>query len=109
MRRKGFGPGHRAVADPLTGLGELLIEKGAPAEALPVLREALEIRRRALPAGHPDTAETKSVLGGCLLALGRPQEAEPLLVEGDGALVRTGGPQSHGARAAAARLVRLYD
>jgi tetratricopeptide (TPR) repeat protein len=109
MRRKLLGNEHPAVAETLIGLGTLLVKRGdaGPAEAL--LLEALHIREKGLPKGHPDIAETQSALGGCLAALGRYHEAEPLLLESYGVLKSKRGEHSSAVRAAAERLVRLYE
>jgi tetratricopeptide (TPR) repeat protein len=109
MQRKLLGDEHPDVAAALTGLGTLLVKRGEarPAEAL--LLKALRIREKALPKGHPDIAETRSALGGCLAALGRYHEAEPLLLEGYGVLKSNRSEHSSTVRAAAERLVHLYE
>jgi serine/threonine-protein kinase len=109
MMRKLLGNEHPDVAESLTGLGTLLVKRGDPRPAEALLLEALHIRQKALPKGHPDIAETQSALGGCLTALGRYHDAEPLLVEGYGVLRSKTGEHSSAVRAAAERLVRLYE
>ncbi|MFO0939518.1 MAG: serine/threonine-protein kinase [Pirellulales bacterium] len=50
-------------------------------EAVPLLREALEIRRMALPAGHPDIALSLNNLATGYWRQGKPDEAIPLFKE----------------------------
>jgi eukaryotic-like serine/threonine-protein kinase len=61
--------------------GQILTSMGRPAEAVPLLRNAVELRRRANTPGNWRIAESNAALGAALLALGRYDEAEPLLVE----------------------------
>ena len=71
------------TATTLLGFGDLLVDRGRPEEAEPLLREALASRQASLQAGNWQIAEARSALGGSLSALGQP-EADPLL---QGALV----------------------
>jgi tetratricopeptide (TPR) repeat protein len=82
LRRDLLPPDHAELGATLTGLGELLVRKGAPpdlTEAEELLREALTIRRQALAEGHWLIAVTESVLGGCLARQGRIDEARAAL------------------------------
>jgi serine/threonine-protein kinase len=60
----------------LVPLGELLVERGHPAEAEPLLREALAIRREVFGVEDRRTAEAAAILHRALLALGRRAGAE---------------------------------
>jgi hypothetical protein len=63
----------------LVGLGRVLLDQGRGPEALPELREALELRLAAMDSASPTFALTRHELARCLLRLGREDEAEPLL------------------------------
>jgi hypothetical protein len=52
---------------------------GDHAAALPLLRQALEVRRQALGEAHPDYAASLNNLARLYAALGQPLEALPLL------------------------------
>ncbi|MEM6784393.1 MAG: serine/threonine-protein kinase [Bacteroidota bacterium] len=69
---------HTARAYPLTGLGEALTALGRPAQAIPLLEEALTIRESAT-GQHWRIAEAQGALGAAQLALGRADDAERLL------------------------------
>lgn len=64
---------------PLVGLGMIAVERGAPAEAEPLLRRAVELRRDQ--AGHEawKLFEAEGELADCLLRLGRSEEGALLL------------------------------
>jgi len=67
-----LGEGHPLVAYALTGLGRTMIETGTPADALPYLERALELR------SHEDedpvnTAEVSLLLGRALYMSGQDQ------------------------------------
>jgi len=55
--------------------------QGRYSEAIPLLEEALKIRRKALPEGHPDIANSLNNLAGLYKSQGRSGEAEPLYDE----------------------------
>src|SRR5205823_6063956 len=64
----------------------LLKARGEPAQAEPLLRDALAMRRRFYPAerypdGHPDLAISLSNLGVLFESRGEAAQAEPLLRE----------------------------
>ena len=65
----------------MTNLAELLREAGHYAEAEPLYREALTIRKAALGRTHISTAESLNNLAVLLHVTGRNNEAEPLLRE----------------------------
>ena len=54
---------------------------GKLAEAEPLLREAVEIRRKTNPGAYPDLGYCLTSLGWVLLEKGAPGQAEPLLRE----------------------------
>ena len=61
----------------LWNLGFVLHSHGRPAEALPNLQAALEMRQRLFKGDHGDVAMSLNRVGECLLDLGRPAEALP--------------------------------
>jgi hypothetical protein len=66
-------PDNPVLAGPLLGLGELLMRKGDPAAAEPVLREAYELCLRGLPVDSPLVAEAALALDRCQESLGRTE------------------------------------
>ena len=80
IQRRTNAPEH-TLAFPLIRLGNLLRAGGSPAEAEPLLREALAVRRSGLPDGHRHTAVAAGYLGIALLELKEYDQAEPLLLE----------------------------
>ena len=63
--RTALGEGHPDYATSLNNLARLYQEAGNHAAALPVYRQALEIRRTALGENHPDYAQSLSSLAHC--------------------------------------------
>ena len=90
-------------------LGRILVGKGNPAAAEPLLREAVARYRETLPQGRVRIARAQSELGVCLVALGNYDEAEQLLLESFAAV--SGGGTEHGTLKSQAleRLVDLYE
>ncbi len=70
------------LADSLCCVGLALGEQGKHADAIPLLRESLTIRRGLLPQDHWLVFNTMSILGANLGGQGKFQEAEPLLLDG---------------------------
>jgi serine/threonine protein kinase/Tfp pilus assembly protein PilF len=70
------GPGHPHMAYPLSGAGQALLKKGAPAEAEAPLREAIAIAEKSLPPTHPDLAVDHAALAVCLARQQRFEEAQ---------------------------------
>jgi eukaryotic-like serine/threonine-protein kinase len=70
---------HLRLEPALIGLGRDLTKHGAPGEAEPLLRRALDSRRKRLGDADPRTLEAHVWLAACLVALDRPVEARPLL------------------------------
>ena len=80
IRRELHGGEHVEVAKSLNDLGWIYIEKQKPAEAEPLLREALDMRRRLL-GDHPDVAQSMNFLGFALFDKGDDDTAERLFRE----------------------------
>jgi len=75
----GEGPDHPYTAHALLEIGKNYLEQKRFAEAEPVLRRCLEIRRKKLEAGHPDLAKAQVSLAKCLIKRGGYDEAAALL------------------------------
>lgn len=60
------------------GLARLLASQGKLEQALPLLRESLDIREKTLGLNHNDTAMSAAMLADALRALGQAAEAEVL-------------------------------
>jgi serine/threonine-protein kinase len=86
-----LAPGHANRAHPRMGLGSVYIDESRFAQAEPLLREALSIRRAALPAGHRSIGDSLSELGVCLTGLRRFDEAQAVLEEAERLFVAAGG------------------
>jgi serine/threonine-protein kinase len=108
MRRR-LSTVHPLTATTLLGLGNLLLDRGAADRAEPLLREAMAMRRTALPLGHPHVAEAEQAMGAVVMARGRYLEAERYLLASRDVLKSAYGASDPRARAALARLVRLYE
>ena len=91
------------------GLAEVLVSKGEALEAVPLLNEALKIRKDALPENHWLIAYAQSVRGECLAALGRYDEAEPLIVESYERVALAQGEKGFESVRVLRRIVRLYE
>jgi serine/threonine protein kinase len=79
--REKYTPESAAYADELEIHGAVLLERGRHADAGPILRECLAIRRKAQP-GDWKTFQAQSSLGAALLGQEAYTEAEPLLITG---------------------------
>ena len=93
----------------LQNLGNILTNTDKPAQAEPLLREALTITKTTNPKGHRLTAVTMSLLGDCLTKQKRYREAEPLLIESDEDLRSTMVEQNPSRVESRQRIVRLYE
>jgi len=71
------------IATSLINLGNLLVEQGRAAEALPLLEEALTIQRAAFGDTHLYVAAAEINLGHASLALGDPDAADVRYTEGE--------------------------
>ncbi len=79
LREKALGPQHRAVAESLQSLADLLRETGEYAEARPLYERALAIREKVLGPEHALVAHTLDELGILLLRTGDYAASRPLL------------------------------
>ena len=70
---------HRELATSLNNVAAVLDSLGKATEALPLYREALEMRKRLFPGDHPDVAQSLNNVAVVLGSLGRASEALPLL------------------------------
>lgn len=100
-----FGADNATVARALVPLGQILVDDGRPAEAVPVFRRAAAIRTAQGDAVGIAIAE--SLLGDALRRAGNAAEAAPLLRQSHAALVRASGPDDPQTKAAADRLALL--
>jgi serine/threonine-protein kinase len=80
IERLAWPDGNDQIAFPLVGLARIRLARGNPAEAEPLLRQALE-QRADLPPEHWGVVEAKTWLAQTLIALQRFDEAEQLLLE----------------------------
>ena len=62
MQRETLVPGHRALVPTLTALGELLLVRGAAAEAQGLLRQAVDIARGRMPERHSQRRRAEAAL-----------------------------------------------
>jgi serine/threonine protein kinase len=111
--REKYRPESAAYADELEVHGTDLLDRGRHADAGPILRDCLAIRRKAQP-GDWKTFQAQSSLGAALLGQGAYTEAEPLLVAGyEGLKAREQEIPRFFARyrlaEASGRVVRLYE
>jgi tetratricopeptide (TPR) repeat protein len=110
--RNQFGPADPRAAGALASLGFNLVQQRKWAEAEPLLRECLAIRKRAAPDDW-STYNAQALLGGSLLGQKKYDEAEPLLIRGyEGLIARAAKvptPARHNLTEAGARIVQLYD
>jgi hypothetical protein len=90
-------------------LGWVLTDLERPAEAEPLLREAIAIREKALPPGQWRIAYSRMLLGSALLGQKRFREAEPLVVDGYEAMAANKETPPQWTRQALQNVVRLYD
>ncbi len=100
---------HPFAAVVQTNLARLLVTRGEPAMAEPLIREALATLHNAHGADHWLTADAGSVYGTCLAGLGRHAEAEPLLLAAYPVLKQERGERADYTRDALARIVELYE
>jgi serine/threonine protein kinase/tetratricopeptide (TPR) repeat protein len=94
LERQLHAPRHADVAASLTALAAGHATRGEDDLALPLYREALEIRRALLPADDPAILEVTSLLALCLQTLAQFPEAEALYREALAIARRTHPPDS---------------
>jgi len=107
--RQNSNPKYISFATALTVQGLILNKLGRSDEAEKVLREAVKLREANLPEKHFMTALSKGALGEFLVTQKRFAEAEPLLLGSYEALKSSQSADSPRIRAAAERLVALYN
>jgi serine/threonine protein kinase/tetratricopeptide (TPR) repeat protein len=81
MRRGLLGPSHPLTTQSLRTLGDVRLDRGHAADALPLYREAARLQKTTLPRGHRQTIQSLDGLTRSLLALGRAREAETVALE----------------------------
>jgi serine/threonine protein kinase/tetratricopeptide (TPR) repeat protein len=89
--------------------GQTLMKEGNFAEAEPLLRGCLAMRRNTLPEGHWLIADTTSLLGDALAGQGKFGQAEPLLLEGYAGMRNNPEVPEGRQRQALQRIVHLYE
>ena len=93
----------------MTELGAVLNSTGRASDALPVLEDALRIRRIDYPEDHVMVAATRTELADSLNRLGRGDEALPMLEQSLSVLENTTGRRLQRVRSAYARLQEGAD
>jgi hypothetical protein len=107
--RKTLPADHLDIADTLADFGLELTDNGRSAEAEPLLRECLAIRKNKLPPGHWKIAAAQGLLGGCLVRQDKLAEAElPLLAACEG-LIAGKGPSARQVAWIHDRIIELYE
>lgn len=106
--REHYPNGHRMIALPLAALGEILVNRGRPSEAEPLLRECATYCEKEVP-NYPRCALVQCILGQCLTRLGRFDEAEKLLKAGCDTLRSRMGVDLPDSQYCVRRLVDLYQ
>jgi hypothetical protein len=104
-----YGDDSEYLTYPMADWGLLLLKKGEPERAEPLLREAWRIRREKLLAGDWRTANAQSLLGECLAAMGKYEEAEPLLLDGYHALHASPETSPGLVDEAIRRIIEMYE
>jgi hypothetical protein len=107
LRRKIHGDRHRVVAQSLRGLGQILVSRGALAEADSVLMESLSVSQHAYAEGHFRQAEVLLTVGQLRFEQGRLSEAESLLRQALEIRTRYYGPAGSGVREVEMHLGRV--
>ncbi len=107
-RREQFPQDHPDIASSLEDLGVTLLRHGQFAEAEPLFRECLDIRRSAFLSDWR-IAYAMSLLSESLLGQGRFAEAEPLALDACDGLSNNAWAPSEQVRHAMQNIVDLYD
>ena len=92
---------------PLYGLGQVYLKQHRSAEAVPLFRRALELRKRAFDADHRFVLDAEALLGEALLNIGRRVEARPYITHSYERFLETRGPDDGRTQGAKERLDRL--
>ena len=74
IRRSVYPGDHESVAEAISLIGQLRMRQGCLEEAIPRLREALEMRRRIPRKSDGDLGRAEVNLGECLLLTGSPYD-----------------------------------
>ncbi|MEM1094624.1 MAG: serine/threonine-protein kinase [Bacteroidota bacterium] len=101
--------GHPMMAYPVVGLGRIHLREGQPAEAEPLLRQALQLRLDHVDADSPLVAEAQLELGVSLLRMDQTNEAEPLLTAAVHTFRSQNGVDGANTQRAYEQLAALYD
>lgn len=112
FHKRSLQPGNPTIAEGLVLLADILVSQAPTAsieEALGCLAEAISILEESSPGLGWMLPEAHSVRGACLVAQGRYGEAEPVLMKALEDLEVTRGVRNRRTRAAAARLIHLYE
>lgn len=107
--RDRFGEQPLLRAGLLQQLATTMRSLGLHADALPLLSEALEVRRKELGLDHNDTLQTRYTIGSVLSSLGRFDEAEVELRETYERRRSLAGPDDRNALTTGASLGGLYQ
>lgn len=102
-------PRHLNRTFPTAGKAQVFQKLDRHAEAAPLLREMLAIRREALDEDHRLVSELKSDLGGSLLELDELDEAEALLIDAHERFAAKELPGAQRLVETRERLVILYE
>jgi tetratricopeptide (TPR) repeat protein len=102
-------PSPLPIALKLNLLATILIDKGEPAEAEPLLRESIKLRRSVMPEDHWTIADDRAALGRALALQGRYADAEPLWLDAFQALKDKFGRQHRRTQAVVRYLVDMYE
>lgn len=105
--RAGLPPGHPYLGYGLHNLGTTLLALNRDHEALPILKEAYDLRVALLDEDNPERAATSSVYGEALARSGNIAQAESLIVASHASLQRAFGDE-HSATVAAAERMADY-
>jgi tetratricopeptide (TPR) repeat protein len=108
LARSIYPSDHTKLADALMPLAGLLMDRGQHAEAEPLVREALAIRRAAL-GSHRDTATALESLGDAVFYQRRPTQAREAYAEALAMRRATLGDDSLGVASAARRLADVDE
>ena len=105
--RAGLPPGHPYLGYGLHNMGTTLLAMDRDDEALPVLKEAYDLRVALLEDDNPERAGTSSVYGEALARMGNIALAESLMVAAHASLQRVFGDE-HSATISAAERMEEY-
>lgn len=102
-------PGHPNRAYARVGLAGVRMDQRRFADASPLLRDAVAIRRGGLPEGHRYIGDALVELGRCLTALGRFADAERELLEAHQLFIEAVGATDSRTARARRGLAELYN